>query len=101
MSLKFIINLASQEYWESVKPKNLVGKVVNVAFKENKDGKSRIIAIFAKKARGMMADFLIRNRVEAIEGIKKFDDADYKYDESVSKDDLFVFSRKQPSPVKK
>ncbi|MCF6319511.1 MAG: peroxide stress protein YaaA [Proteobacteria bacterium] len=98
---KVIVNLASNEYWKSVKSKNLDGKIINVAFKENKDGKIRIIAIFAKKARGMMADFLIRNRVETIEGIKGFDYADYKYDESVSKDDLFVFSRKQPSPVKK
>ncbi len=98
---KIIVNLASNEYWKSVKPKNLDGKVINVAFKENKDGKSRIIAIFAKKARGMMADFLIRNRVESVEGIKNFDYADYKFDKKVSNDDLFVFSRKQPKPLSK
>ena len=98
---KVVVNLASQEYWKSVKPKNLQGKVINVAFKENKDGKSRIIAIFAKKARGMMADFLIRNRVETIDGIKDFNSEGYKFDAEVSTESLFVFSRKQPKPVGK
>jgi cytoplasmic iron level regulating protein YaaA (DUF328/UPF0246 family) len=98
---KVVVNLASQEYWKSVKPKNLQGKVINVAFKENKDGKSRIIAIFAKKARGMMADFLIRNRVETTEGIKDFNSEGYKFDAEASTDSLFVFSRKQPKPVGK
>lgn len=98
---KTIVNLASNEYWKSIKPKNLDGKVVNIAFKENKDGKSRIIAIFAKKARGMMADFLIRNRVENLEGLKKFNSAGYKFDAKSSTDATFVFSRKQPAPVTK
>ena len=98
---KVLVNLASNEYWKSVEPKQFNGKVINVAFKEIKDGKSRIIAIFAKKARGMMTDFLIRNRVETIEGIKDFDYADYKFDENVSNDDLFVFSRNQPERATK
>ncbi len=98
---KVVVNLASQEYWKSVKPKDLQGQVINVAFKENKDGKSRIIAIFAKKARGMMADFLIRNRAETVEEIKVFDYGDYKFDASVSTESLFVFSRQQPLPVTK
>lgn len=98
---KVIVNLASQEYWKSVKPKELDGQVINVAFKENKDGKSRIIAIFAKKARGMMADFLIRNRVETVEGIKDFNSHGYKFDVKTSTNSLFVFSRKQPAPVTK
>ncbi len=96
---KVVVNLASQEYWKSVKPKNLDGKVINVAFKENKEGKSRIIAIFAKKARGMMADFLIRNRVEMVEDIKGFNYGNYRFDASVSTDTLFVFSRQQPKPL--
>lgn len=98
---KVIVNLASQEYWKSVKPKDLNGQVINVAFKENKDGKSRIIAIFAKKARGMMADFLIRNRVETVEGIKGFNSHSYKFDKDNSTGSLFVFSRKQPPPLTK
>jgi cytoplasmic iron level regulating protein YaaA (DUF328/UPF0246 family) len=96
---QIIVNLASNEYWKSVKPKQLKGEVINVAFKENKDGKSRIIAIFAKKARGMMADFIIRNRVETVEGLKDFNYENYKFDDKVSTESLFVFSRKQPKPV--
>ena len=49
----------------------------------------------------MVSNFIIRNRVETVEGIKAFDYADYKFDASVSTDDLFVFSRKQPKPVTK
>lgn len=96
---KVIVNLASNEYWKSVKPKQLKGDVINVAFKENKDGKSRIIAIFAKKARGMMADFIIRNRVETVEGLKDFNYEGYKYDAKNSTEFSMLFSRKQPNPV--
>jgi cytoplasmic iron level regulating protein YaaA (DUF328/UPF0246 family) len=98
---KVLVNLASNEYYKSVKPKDITGKIVNVAFKENKEGKSRIIAIYAKKARGMMTDFIIRNRIETVDGIKAFDYADYKFDESISKENLLVFSRKQPKPLTK
>ncbi|MBL4661792.1 MAG: peroxide stress protein YaaA [Alcanivoracaceae bacterium] len=98
---KIIVNLASNEYWKSVKEKNINGQIINVAFKENKDGKSRIIAIFAKKARGMMADFLIRNRVETVDGIKGFDSDGYKFDAEISTEKLYIFSRKQPKPLSK
>jgi hypothetical protein len=98
---KVIVNLASNEYWKSVKPKLLKGSVINVAFKENKDGKSRIIAIFAKKARGMMSDFIIRNRIEKPEDIKQFNYEGYKFDAKHSTESQYVFSRKQPKPVSK
>jgi len=98
---KVLVNLASNEYYKSVNPKDINGTIISVAFKENKDGKSRIIAIYAKKARGMMTDFIIRNRIETTEGLKDFDYADYKFDPAVSKDNLLVFSRKQPEPLKK
>ena len=96
---KVVVNLASQEYWKSVNSKELNGTVLNVAFKENKDGKSRIIALYAKIARGMMADYIIRNRVETVEGIKDFNSEGYKFDKKASTDKLFVFSRKQPKPL--
>jgi len=46
-----------------------------------------------------MADFIIRNRIETVEGLKDFNYENYKYDDKVSTDSLFVFSRKQPKPV--
>lgn len=94
-----VINLASNEYWKSIQQKNLNANVINIAFKEIKDGKSRIIAIFAKKARGMMADFIIRNRIENHEGIKEFNYENYKFNASESKTNLYVFDRPQPAPV--
>ena len=99
-SQKVLVNLASNEYWKSVQPKKLNAKVINVAFKEVKDGKARIIAIFAKKARGMMTDFIVRNRVETVDGLKDFNYENYKFDASASNESSFVFTRPQPKPVK-
>ncbi|GAA0418451.1 peroxide stress protein YaaA [Cocleimonas flava] len=94
---KVLINLASNEYFKSVKPKILDGKILSVNFKETKDGKTRVIAIFAKKARGMMADFILRNRIEHPEDIKDFGSDGYKFDAKESTDNNWVFSRPQPA----
>ena len=94
---KVLVNLASNEYFKSVKPKVLDGRILSVNFKETKDGKTRVIAIFAKKARGMMADFILRNRIEHIEDIKDFGAEGYKFNQKESTDDNWVFSRPQPA----
>ena len=98
---KTLVNLASNEYYKSVKPKLIDGNILNISFKEVKDGKSRILAVYAKKARGMMADFIIRNRIESPEGIQDFDTAGYQYDPTLSTKDKWVFERQQPEPVSK
>ena len=74
-----LINLASNEYFKAVKPKKLQGRLLNIAFKETKGDKTRIIAIFAKRARGMMTDFILRNRIENSEDLKEFNQAGYEY----------------------
>jgi len=61
-----LVNLASNEYFKAVKPKLLEGRLLQVNFKEVKNGKARVIAVFAKRARGMMADYIIRNRLEPV-----------------------------------
>ncbi len=91
-----LINLASNEYFKAVKPKLLEGRLLNIAFKEEKDGKARIIAVFAKRARGMMADYIIRNRLETSEAIKAFDREGYRYSQQDSDDRQWVFVRPQP-----
>ena len=96
-----LVNLASNEYYKSVKPKQVNGRILNIDFKETKDGKTRIIAFYAKKARGMMADFILRNRIESPEGIQDFDTAGYKYSPALSTTDKWVFERPQPEPVSK
>ena len=96
-----LVNLASNEYYKSVKPKQVNGRILNIDFKETKDGKTRIIAFYAKKARGMMADFILRNRIEKAEDVKAFDTAGYRYDAALSTADKWTFERIQPEPIGK
>ncbi len=91
-----LVNLASNEYFKAVKPKLLQGHLLNIAFKEEKNGKARIIAVFAKRARGMMADYIIRNRLEESEAIKRFDREGYRFSGQDSDDKQWVFVRPQP-----
>ena len=95
-----LINLASNEYFKAVKPKLLKGRLLNIKFKETKEGKTRIIAIFAKRARGMMTDFILRNRIETPEGIKAFKRGGYQYSAADSDEMQWTFTRLQP-PGKK
>jgi len=98
---KTLVNLASNEYYKSVKPKMIDGNILNISFKEIKDGKSRILAVYAKKARGMMTDFILRNRIERSEDIKDFGTADYSFSKTESTDNQWVFTRPQPKPAGK
>jgi cytoplasmic iron level regulating protein YaaA (DUF328/UPF0246 family) len=91
-----LVNLASSEYFRAVKPKLLEGRILTVNFKETRDNKSRVVAIFAKRARGMMADFIIRNRIEMPQDIKKFKQGGYKFNNSLSDDKQWTFERPQP-----
>lgn len=91
-----LVNLASNEYFRAVKPKLLQGRLLNVNFKETKEGKTRIIAIFAKRARGMMADYILRNRVETADGIKAFRRGGYRFSKANSDDSQWTFTRPQP-----
>lgn len=91
-----VVNLASNEYFKAVKPKLLEGRLLNINFKETKDGKSRVVAIFAKRARGMMADYIIRNRIEDPEDIKKFNLEGYRFNKKMSDDSQWTFERPQP-----
>ena len=91
-----LINLASNEYFKAVKPKLLEGRLLNINFKETKAGKTRVVAIFAKRARGMMADYIIRNRIEKSEDIKKFKLGGYKFNKKLSDEKQWTFERPQP-----
>ncbi len=91
-----LVNLASNEYFKAVKPKLLEGRLLNINFKETKDGKTRVVAIFAKRARGMMADYIIRNRIENPEDIKKFRLGGYRFDRKLSDETQWTFERAQP-----
>jgi len=91
-----LVNLASNEYFKSVKPKLLKGSLLNINFKETRNGKTRVVAIFAKRARGMMTDFIIRNRIETPAVLRKFKQGGYKYSKVDSDDKQWTFVRPQP-----
>ena len=91
-----LVNLASNEYFKSVKPKKLKGHLLNINFKETRDGKSRVVAIFAKRARGMMTDYILRNRIEKPEELKKFKLGGYRFCKELSDDRQWTFERPQP-----
>jgi cytoplasmic iron level regulating protein YaaA (DUF328/UPF0246 family) len=95
----FVVNLASNEYFKSVKKKAVPQRIITLHFKDTKDGKTRVIGFFAKKARGMMARALVQQQISAAEDIKKLVVDGYRYDESLSKGNDWVFERKQPPPV--
>ena len=88
-----LVNLASNEYFKSVKLDKLNARVLNIAFKENKAGTYKVIAIHAKRARGLMVDFVIRNRIEDPELMKGFDTDGYFFNEALSEADTWVFCR--------
>lgn len=91
-----LINLASQEYARAVNFKKIKAPVYNIAFKEVENGKAKVIAIFAKWARGMMADHIIRNRIEDPLELRTFHEADYQFSEGDSNNDHWVFTRPRP-----
>ncbi len=88
-----LINLASNEYFSSINTKSLVKPLVTPIFKEEKNGKLKIISFNAKRARGMMANFIIKERVTQVEDIKKFDMDNYKFSKTLSTDSEIVFTR--------
>ncbi|MFO0750738.1 MAG: peroxide stress protein YaaA [Myxococcota bacterium] len=91
-----VVNLASNEYWKAVAQPVLAKAgipILNVAFKEIRDGEAVTYALFAKKARGMMARHIITARVDAPAGLKDFAAADYRFDAERSSDDTWVFTR--------
>ena len=91
---KYILNLASVEYFSSVKKDLLNGEVISPVFKDYKNGKYKIISFFAKKARGSMTRYLIENRIDSPKDISGFDYDGYKYSKSESTEYLPVFLRK-------
>lgn len=90
-----LVNLASNEYFKSVKPKSLEGVVVTPIFKDKKNGEYKIISFFAKKARGLMAKYIIQNQLSEVEQLKAFDLAGYRYSPEMSKDLEPVFIREE------
>ncbi|WP_422005434.1 peroxide stress protein YaaA [Roseivirga pacifica] len=92
---KTLVNLASQEYFKAIDRPTLKANVVDVEFLDCKNDKYKIISFFAKKARGLMAQYIIKNRIEDVAGLKGFDYEGYWFDEESSTDNKLVFKREE------
>ncbi|WP_417876642.1 peroxide stress protein YaaA [Winogradskyella sediminis] len=90
---EIFLNLASNEYFKAIDTKALKVPIINVAFKEFKNDKYKIIAIFAKLARGLMARYIIDTNAKTIEGIKGFNYENYGFSEALSSEHELVFTR--------
>ncbi|MCW8888526.1 MAG: peroxide stress protein YaaA [Gammaproteobacteria bacterium] len=88
-----LINLASNEYFKSVKPELVAGRLITPNFKELKNGGYKVIGVHAKKARGMMSRFIIKNRLTDVEDLKSFTDMDYHFNPELSNDSDWIFTR--------
>ena len=95
-----IVNLASQEYAGAVDRAALTVPVVDIGFKEEKDGGLKIVSFYAKKARGLMARYAIDNRLENPADLKSFTLDGYRFQPGMSDEANWIFTRPQP-PLKK
>ncbi len=89
-----LVNLASNEYFKSVKADKLQARIITPAFKEDRNGEYKMISFFAKKARGLMSRYIIRNRLTNPDDLRGFDLENYQYNKDLSGEDSPVFTRR-------
>jgi len=92
---RYLINLASNEYFKSVNKKKIKAEIITPIFKDFKNGQYKIISFFAKKARGMMTRFIIQNQLTDPEHLKAFNSEGYIFNPNLSKNNELVFTREQ------
>lgn len=90
---KVLINLASEEYFHVIQPTHIKGKIIHVRFEEKRGNQYKVISFSAKKARGLMARFIIKNKLTKPDQLQTFDVERYQYSPERSTKDLFTFVR--------
>jgi hypothetical protein len=90
---ELIINLASTEYFKVIPLKKLKAQVITPVFKEFKNGKYQVVMVYAKQARGMMANYILKNDCRSVDEIKTFDREGYGLDANLSSETELVFTR--------
>ncbi len=93
-SARVLVNCASTEYFKAVKPKKLAAPVITPVFEDWKGGRYKIISFHAKRARGLMARYVVENRIVAPAALKDFDAEGYAFDAAASNDTTYVFRRR-------
>lgn len=92
-NIKAVIGCASNEYLDAVDRSRLAVPFIQCAFMEKKNGKTAIVGLFAKRARGAMARFIIENRITDPQQLQSFDATGYAFAPELSGDTQFVFTR--------
>lgn len=92
-SEKYLINLASNEYFKAIDTSKLNADVITPVFKDNKNGQYRVVSFYAKKARGMMTRFVVKNKITNPEKLKLFEEDGYYYNDELSEGNTIVFTR--------
>ncbi|MCH2022750.1 MAG: peroxide stress protein YaaA [Saprospiraceae bacterium] len=90
---KFVVNLASNEYFKSIKQQELKAELWTVNFKELRNGKYKVISFNAKRARGMMCRYVVKNRLVEPLQMKAFNMDNYIFNEELSKEKELIFTR--------
>ncbi len=91
-----LLNCASVEYFKAVAPTALTPRIITPVFLEQRNGEAKIVSFYAKKARGMMARYVVQNQIDKPEGLKGFDLGGYAFQPADSSADKLVFSRTYP-----
>jgi cytoplasmic iron level regulating protein YaaA (DUF328/UPF0246 family) len=92
-----LLNLASNEYFAAVCSKHIDARIITPTFKDLKNGRYKFLSFYAKRARGLMARYLIDNRVSTLKALREFNLEGYYYSEAQSRGDNWVFLRDQPA----
>ncbi len=90
-----LVNLASNEYFKSIFTRKLNARIITPEFKDAKGGQYKMISFYAKKARGLMSSYIIRNSLKDAESIKRFNCQGYSYDDTLSSENRWVFTREE------
>ena len=90
---KIFVNLTSDEYFKSINKEKLNSEIITPVFKEFKNDSYKVIAIYAKKARGLMSRFLIERKSKNVDDIKLFNTDGYTFDGNLSTENELVFTR--------
>jgi cytoplasmic iron level regulating protein YaaA (DUF328/UPF0246 family) len=90
---KIIVNLASQEYFSAINSSKINKKIIEIIFQEKKNGTLKTIGINSKKARGLMTNFAIKNKISDPQNLQDFREEHYQFDSSLSSNEKWFFIR--------
>ena len=90
---ELLVNLASQEYFKAIDLKALKAPIIHIDFKEFKNGQFKTIAIFSKRARGLMTRYIVDSNAQNVEDLKNFNTDRYILDDQLSTENKLVFTR--------